>query len=110
MAGQKVEMSGLMSGFSALEDAVDARHGDVVRELAHENGRHQGDSDGEVEDILKVVLLNVDGTSGTHLKAIATVNTTIGYQDGLAIAHTQCLCGADLHAARTTYTGVFIYL
>ena len=93
-----------------LEDAVDARHSDVVRELTHKYGRHQGDSDGEVEDVLKVVLLDVDGAGGAHLETVAAVDTAVGHQDGLAVAYTQCLCGANLHAARAAYAGVIIYL
>ena len=91
-----------------LEYAVDARHGNVVRELAHENRRHQSHADGEVEDGLEIVLLDKDGAGGAHLEAIAAVDTTVGNQNGLAVAHAQRLSGANLHAARTAYAGVLV--
>ena len=91
-----------------LEYAVDARHGNVVRELAHEDRRHQSHADGEVEDGLEIVLLDNDGAGGAHLEAIAAVDTTVGNQNGLAVAHAQCLSGANLHAARTAYAGVLV--
>ena len=62
-----------------LEDAIDARHGDVVRELAHKYGRHKGYTDGEVEDVLEVVLLDVDGAGGAYLETVAAVDATVGH-------------------------------
>jgi hypothetical protein len=106
----KLQFVAEVNGEKILKDAVDARHGDFIGELSHEHSRHQRHTDGIVENVLEVVLLDVDGTGGAHLEAVAAVDATVGDKYSLAVAHAKRLGGADLHAMRATYTGVFVYL
>ncbi len=45
---------------------------------------------------------------GTHFEAVATVDATVGKQQGLAVANTQRFGRTRFHAVRTTDTGVFV--
>ena len=71
-----------------FKDAIDARYGDVVGELAHEDSRHQCHADRTVEDVLEVVLVDVNGSSGADFEAVAAVDAAVGNEHGLPISDT----------------------